>query len=197
MKSRIFGGHRLSEDLIAWSEQQATHLLPVLGNRWLHILRVVEVAMHITYIFSEEEHPLLIAAAYLHDIGYASSLAKTGIHPIDGANYVAQFGLPRLASIIAHHTGFRFTASLIHAQDKLAAFPYEHSLVTCALTYCDLHSGPTGQPFTLQERLDDIVARYGRSSPVTRSFIAALPTFKNDIAIVERRLKRCRYTKKR
>ncbi len=55
----------------------------------------------------------LIAAAYLHDIGYAPSLKKTGFHPLDGANYVLQaLGNRLLASLVAYHSEAQFEAEL-------------------------------------------------------------------------------------
>jgi len=56
-------------------------------------------------LFEEEDQPFLIAAAYLHDIGYALSLKKPGFHSLDGANDVLQsFGNKRLASLVAYHS---------------------------------------------------------------------------------------------
>ena len=35
----------------------------------------------------------LVAAAWLHDIGYAPELVETGFHPLDGARYLRREGL--------------------------------------------------------------------------------------------------------
>jgi hypothetical protein len=43
--------------------------------------------------------------AYLHDIGYAPRLVRTGFHPLDGAEWLASMGEIRLANLVAHHTG--------------------------------------------------------------------------------------------
>ena len=57
-------------DLIKWAENQASTLLSPLDNRWLHVQGVAEKARHVSKAFNEDDATYLIAAAYLHDIGY-------------------------------------------------------------------------------------------------------------------------------
>src|SRR6266699_1880912 len=90
--------------LLAWAEEQARALLSPLGDRWLHTIGVVERAQAVGKAFNEEERVLLIAAAYLHDIGYAPSLNRTDFHPLDGAHYLLAHNQSRLASLIAYHS---------------------------------------------------------------------------------------------
>src|SRR5262245_20637681 len=53
----------------------------------------------------------LVAAAWLHDIGYGSLVRDTGFHPIDGAQYLRREGWPKpVYDLIAHHSGSRFVA---------------------------------------------------------------------------------------
>jgi hypothetical protein len=49
---------------------------------------------------------LIEAAAWLHDIGYAPSLAATGLHQLDGARYLrdAQHADALLCRLVAHHS---------------------------------------------------------------------------------------------
>lgn len=48
---------------------------------------------------------LLVAAAWQHDIGYATELAVTGFHPLDGARYVQGARAPdRLTNLVAQHS---------------------------------------------------------------------------------------------
>lgn len=70
--------------LIEWSSKQAASLLSPLGDRWLHTKGVVERAQQIGGAFDEAVRTLLIAAAYLHDIGYAPPLQK--IRPLNFAS---------------------------------------------------------------------------------------------------------------
>ncbi|MFD6855509.1 HD domain-containing protein [Streptomyces diastaticus] len=55
---------------------------------------------------SEADRDLLVAAAWLHDIGYAPELRDTGSHPLDGARHLESLGAPaRLVRLVAHHSG--------------------------------------------------------------------------------------------
>jgi HD domain len=154
----------------------AAKLLHPLGDRWLHVQGVVAHAQSISAILAEADRPYLIAAAYLHDIGYALPLVETGFHPLDGARYVLlALGDQRLASLVAHHSGACFEARERGLAAEVAAFPRERSAVGDALDYCDLLTGPTGTPISLRERSQDIRARYGDDHIVTRAYLRALP----------------------
>src|SRR5205807_627459 len=98
----------VDDDLIQWAAELATSLLSPLGNRWLHVQGVVERAKEIIEILDQHDRVCLIAAAYLHDIGYAPELQKTGFHPLDGASYLRSLGKERLATLVAHHSEARF-----------------------------------------------------------------------------------------
>jgi HD superfamily phosphodiesterase len=124
------------DEKLEWSYTQATHFLPSLGNRWLHVQSVVEMAKRISETFGKTEGKYLIAAAYVHDIGYAPELAILGFHPIDGAVFInKEIGDMRLASLVAHHTGAQSEAYLRGLSDKLSIFPQERSALADALTY--------------------------------------------------------------
>ena len=53
--------------------------------------RAQSLAVTVAQAAAEE----LIAAAWLHDIGYGSLLRDTGFHPIDGAQYLRRKGWPK------------------------------------------------------------------------------------------------------
>ena len=95
---------------IEWASKQAASLLSPLGDRWLHTKGVVARAQQIGGAFDEADRFLLIAAAYLHDIGYAPPLQKTGFHPLDGAYYLLSLGQNRLASLVAYHSEAQYEA---------------------------------------------------------------------------------------
>lgn len=137
---------------------------------------------------------MLIAAAYVHDIGYAPELVQTGFHPIDGARWLRDQGHPQLACLVAHHSGARFEASARGLADAIAAFPEEASAVADALTYCDLTTGPEGATISVATRLGDIEQRYGASSPVTQALEAAGPTLNGAVARTAARLTQLRST---
>ncbi|MFC9908282.1 HD domain-containing protein [Streptomyces sp. NPDC127197] len=72
----------------------AESLLPPLGNRWLHTQAVAARAREASAAVPEGDRDLLVAAAWLHDIGYAPELRLTGFHPLDGARHLETLGHP-------------------------------------------------------------------------------------------------------
>jgi len=93
------------EELPSWAEQQAAALLAGLGDRWTHVQAVAAKAHQVSVVLGPEDRPYLIAAAWLHDVGYAPPLNRLGFHPVDGARYVRQQGQERLASLVAYPSG--------------------------------------------------------------------------------------------
>jgi hypothetical protein len=108
--------------LVSWAAEQVVSLLAPLGDRWLHAQGVVETVRWVGEVLDEEDRSYLIAAAYVHDIGYAPSLVKTGFHPLDGAQYLRSLGYERLACLVAHHSEARFEARLRGYGHELNAF---------------------------------------------------------------------------
>ncbi len=142
-------------------------------------------------MLGEAERELLVAAAYLHDIGYAPGLVVTGFHPIDGARHLRELGYERLAGLVAYHSGARYEAEGRGLAEELAEFSDEGSAVTKLLTYCDMTTGPRGESFTLEERLAEIEGRYGPEHVVTRSLCdAARPWLESCVAWAEEALRR-------
>ncbi|MDQ3789875.1 MAG: HD domain-containing protein, partial [Actinomycetota bacterium] len=91
--------------LRAWAWLTARRLLAEeLPRRWAHSRGVARRAEAIAPAFSPEDQELLVASAWLHDIGYAPSLTGTGFHPIDGARHLRSLGHERLARLIAWHS---------------------------------------------------------------------------------------------
>ena len=162
-------------ELHAWAENHARGLLSPGGRRWRHARAVADTARLLTIRLAPEDADVLVAAAYLHDVGYAPELAITGFHPLDGARHLRGLGFERLASLVAHHTQGRHEARLRGLHEALAEFDDEDSLVSAALAYCDLTTGPSGQWMTPAQRLLDVEVRYGEDSPVTTGLRAAWP----------------------
>jgi hypothetical protein len=173
-------------ELESWARLEAERKLSSLGHRWTHTLGVVHRAKGLRTTAPAPDRPTLIAAAYLHDVGYAPELDDTGFHPLDGARWLRASGHERLACLVAHHSGARFEAEERGLLDELEAFPEERSIVADLLTYCDLTTDPDGQPVTFSNRLAGIDNRYARDSDVSRSIRAAV----GPLAAVMRRAER-------
>src|SRR5260370_20846699 len=181
-------------DLIQWASEHATHYTSSLGNRWLHVQGVVEQALHVGEIFDEEERSYLIAAAYVHDIGYAPELQQTGLHSIDGALWLRSHNQERLASLTAYHSGTWFQAQLHGLLPDLEQFSREQSMVADALDYCDMTTGPAGARISFEERIKDILVRYPEPHIVAQATHQAKPSLSQAVERIQQELDRLRIT---
>ena len=71
--------------LIAAARDLAHDLLGSLSSRWGHTQGVARRAAAAAAAVPAADRPVLLAAAWLHDIGYAQPLRRSGFHPLDGA----------------------------------------------------------------------------------------------------------------
>jgi HD superfamily phosphodiesterase len=180
---------KIDMNLVEIAAKHAESLLAPLGNRWRHVRGVVEKACSISWVFTEEDQLYLIVAAYLHDIGYAPLLKKTGFHPLDGANYVLQsFGNKRLASLVAYHSEAQFEAEIRGYDQALHEFPRERSAVADALTYCDMTTSSTGFNISFEERIADILHRYSDEDVISQAIRQATPSLSVDVECTEHML---------
>ncbi len=127
----------------------------------------------------------LVAAAYVHDVGYAPELAQSGFHPLDGARFVRARGHERLAGLVAYHCSAEAEAIERCLFDELAEFADERSVLSRALTYCDLTTDAEGQRVEPTERLRGIRERYGPEAPEARALERSMPALLDDVRMVE------------
>lgn len=177
----------MSDTTAAWAAKTAGAFLSPLGRRWSHVRQVAARAQVVGASLGLDRETL-VAAAYLHDIGYAPELAETGFHPLDGGRFVRAQGHEQLARLVAHHSGARFEADLRGIPDYLDEFPFEDSPLALALTYCDLTTGPDGSPVSLEYRVAEINERYGSHHTTARAINQGLPEFERARAEIERRM---------
>ena len=175
--------------LTRWAAGYAEELLVPLGDRWAHVKGVVRQAQKVSGILPAEEREVLIAAAYLHDLGYAPGLVETGFHALDGARHLLALGHERLAGLVAYHSGARCEAELRGLTAQLAEFVDEASATSMALTYCDMTTGPAGEVITYEERLAGVDRRYGVGHVVARSVRHARAEVERSTAFVVGRLR--------
>ena len=137
-----------------WAEQCAEDLLSPLGARWLHSKAVGDKAADVAERLALPERDVLVAAAYVHDIGYAPALALTQFHPLDGGRHLRKLGQDRLAVLTAHHGGAVEEALLRVGGlvEALGEFQRVDSEIASLLDYCDLTVGPNGEGMARGER---------------------------------------------
>ncbi len=160
-----------------WALAQVDLRLRPLGRRHAHSRAVGSRAAAIGPAVVGDQTTTLVAAAILHDIGYAPELAVTGFHPLDGARFLRDQGFADIARMVAHHTGARNEARLRGLDELEDEFPFDDSLLQRALTYCDLTTDPDGRPTTVTARVDEIVERYGDDHVVGRAVQIGRPEF--------------------
>ncbi|MEV6929666.1 HDIG domain-containing metalloprotein [Dactylosporangium sp. NPDC051485] len=166
------------EDLVVAAAALAQqHLdIPELGSRWRHVQAVGARADDLTHAINLADRTVIVAAAWLHDLGYAPDLVDTGMHAIDGARHLQRCGYPRrVIALVAHHSGSRFEAAERGLTEALAEFPYEDGMASDVLATADLTAGPQGQPMTFDARLDEILHRYPPHTPVHKAMRRARP----------------------
>lgn len=162
---------------IAQARREALRLLAGVGTRSVHVVGVAAAAELVSATVPAEDVELLVAAAWLHDIGYAPALVATGFHPLDGARYLRSIGAcERLCRLVANHTHAWVEAEARGLAEVLGEeFPREWSSTADALTYADLTTGPGGARVSVEERLVDIYRRYEPGHVVHESIRRAQP----------------------
>ena len=143
--------------------------MSVMPGRWTHVVAVGTAAGRLASIdprFAEFVAP----AAWLHDVGYSPGVSATGCHPLDGARFLQVREAPaELVSLVAYHSGAEFEAEERRLVGQLEAFERPPQLDLDILTLVDMTNGPSGEPLSVDERLREILSRYGPSDPVHRA----------------------------
>ena len=159
-----------------------------LPRRWMHSQGVAWRGSELAD-FVGDAADLLLAAAVLHDVGYAPRLAITGFHPLDGARFLRDIHAAdeRLVRLVANHS-----FALLEAEERglravlEAEFPVlDDQRLVDALVYCDMTTTPDGQVTTVGSRLAEITRRYGSDSLVGRFIRRASPDILAAVGRVE------------
>jgi hypothetical protein len=161
-----------------------------LPRRWAHTQGVAAAATALSGILGEDAD-LITTSAWLHDIGYSPALEASGFHPLDGARYLRDTHHidEVLCCLVAHHSGALTEAAERGLAGELAAeFAFPPADLYDALSYSDYTTGPDGQHLTVDERIAEIVSRYGPGHLVTRSVERGAPEMRATASRVRARL---------
>jgi len=139
---------------------------------------VAATAARLASVLTPDWAEEIVAAAWLHDIGYAPALVDTRFHPVDGAAYLVthwpQFD--SLAGLVAHHTGAAFEAEERELEEHLSRYRTPVDVATLAILNCaDLCTAPDGSPIDPAARIDDVLTRYPADDPVHRAVSKSAP----------------------
>lgn len=162
---------RIAEDFLA----------DALPRRWSHTIGVAAAAADLADVLAPEDADTIVAAAWLHDIGYAPNLISTGFHPLDGAAYLSTNTAPggdmpaEVIRLVAHHTGAAFEARERGLHDPLARYPAPTDAALAILSCADLCTGPDGTPVDPGVRIAEVLTRYPAGHPVRRAISTSGP----------------------
>ena len=174
---------------ISLARSVAKELLAGREDRWRHTIGVAARAAELAVTVPAEDRDMLVAAAWLHDIGYADRMVATGFHGLDAADYLLRTGWsPRLAALVAHHSGAVFVAEFNGLREALAEYPREVGPVADALTYADQTTGPLGQRIDIRARIADVLERHGPDSVQAKAYGTRSPYLVDVATRVEARL---------
>ncbi|WP_460707919.1 HD domain-containing protein [Myceligenerans halotolerans] len=167
--------------------------LPTGSHRLAHSLAVGRKAEAIAGVLEPERARLVVAAAFLHDIGYAEAATDTGMHQLDGARHLRGLGgEDRLCRLVAHHTFARIEARNKRLDGVLEAeFPPPDGTLVDLLdlvTFCDLTTSSAGEPVTVAARFAGIFERYAPQHVVAVTMREAEPFARDLVERVQQRV---------
>jgi len=153
----------------------ARRCLVELPRRWRHVQGVGHRAEHVAEVLGLADGAL-VAAAWLHDIGYGPAVADTGFHPLDGARFLRRVGAgERMARLVAHHSYAVYEARVRGLEQELMAeFEREKSITFDALVFCDMTTRPDGKGIAVDDRIREVYERYGEGD-ISRALRMAEP----------------------
>jgi hypothetical protein len=134
-----------------------------------------------------EQAPALVSAAWLHDVGYAPDLVVTGMHQLDGARYLRDVARADalVCRLVAHHSCAIIEARNRNLADQLESeFPQFSGTASDAITYADMTTTPVGEPTDVEQRLAEILDRYGDGNIVAVSIREASPLIIKSVRLI-------------
>ncbi|MDQ0418843.1 hypothetical protein J2Z48_003048 [Croceifilum oryzae] len=180
---------------VTFDDRQLSKYLSPEQNRYHHVLGVVERMRELLEKINipSEWKPQLVQTAYMHDVGYNEQLNQHNFHPLDGALFAEEIGIPKpiIAGILFHsdaYTSVKHTRpDLIEIYDKKYNLldEIDHTFIDL-ITYCDIHTSPVGAKITLEERVLDVIKRYGEGHEVSNMMLLSQPYYQE----VERRVEK-------
>jgi putative nucleotidyltransferase with HDIG domain len=177
----------MESDTVLRARVIAEERLGSVAPRWAHVRGVAAAAELMATGLATIEAEAVVAAAWLHDVGYAPSVRRsTGFHPVDGALFVRAEGFPAVVvSLVAYHTSAVFEARERGLPDALAEFPEPPALLLDVLTCADMTTGPDGSRVRVEDRVSEILSRYPEDDPVHRAIERSAPTLLAAVARVD------------
>jgi putative nucleotidyltransferase with HDIG domain len=117
----------------------AEERLGSLAPRWAHVRGVAAAAELMAAGLATIDADAVVAAAWLHDVGYAPSVRSTSFHPVDGAVFVRAEGFPAVVvSLVAYHNGRGVRGAGTRAFGRVGRVPRATRVVARCVDVCGL-----------------------------------------------------------
>jgi len=153
--------------LVRDAQTLAQSLLADDPDRLAHVRGAGMLAGMVAGALRLDQPELVVAAAWLHDVGYSPAIARTGFHPLDGALFLAREGWPEeVVFLVAHHSHAAVVAPYYGVEPHMALFEHVTGLADDLLTFSDLRAGPNGLGADPRDRVEDMRRRH-----VDRTFV--------------------------
>ncbi|MEU6562445.1 HD domain-containing protein [Nocardia nova] len=160
-------------------------LEPLTDSRRAHSIGVGQRMESVVDVLPSALRSAAVAAAYLHDVGYGHP--DVGFHPIDGARLLRSRGYSEIVChVVAFHTAAEVEAR-VRGLDPAVFEEFRLSnvvgldIVDDFMCWADLCTGPNGEDFTVDERLNEIMRRYEPGSIVYTSITQAEPRLRRAV----------------
>lgn len=132
----------------------------------------------------------LITAAWLHDIGYAKSIRRTGLHALDGALWLQSQGWDsQIVALVGHHSGAVNEAAVRGEMEEFEQLPRPDQTRLDLLTWADMTTSPDGESVSVEDRLQEILQRYPDDDPVSLAVRRSTPGLTATVERVEKWLR--------
>ena len=164
--------------LDAWARELAQGALAEsIPRRWAHAQQAAGRAGELEGVLDRAELELLVASAWVHDIGYAPDAVRTGFGPLDSALHLQSLRAPdRLVALTAHIAAIVLEADQRDLSEAYAPFVDEGGTpVRDGFWWCCTTSGTDGSPVTLQQRIEGWRRDHGHDTIILRWIEEATP----------------------
>jgi HD superfamily phosphodiesterase len=177
------------KDLITRAKDVAEAELASMRGRLAHVSGVAITADKVVHSLLNDRCDEVVAAAWLHDVGYGPRVRDCGFHPLDGAVFLRSQGFPDVvASLVAFHSGAAKEADERGLAGALSQFAPAPNDLLEILTYADMTTGPAGETVTVEARIAEILDRYPLGNPVYRAVSRSAPELKAAVRRIENQL---------
>ena len=135
-------------------------------NRWQHILGVARKCKEFAYKFKPGDNKFaeeMFLLGMLHDMGY-EFIESNASHAAVGGQ-------------ILQRSGYKYYKEIaLHGDETVENMSDELFILNCA----DMSTGPSGEDFTFEERLNEIALRFGKDADAYKKCVVEVEKLKTD-----------------